>query len=83
VPAFSSLGQQPDQPSQPTASPAEREIRMSVVVLEPNYTVQAGDNLGAIAARHNTSLARIAALNNLADPRMLSIGQTLIIPPAP
>jgi LysM repeat protein len=61
---------------------APREIQASVQTLDPNYTVQSGDTLNAIAAQFNTSVARIAALNSLADPKALKIGQKLVIPPA-
>ena len=49
-------------------------------VIEPTYTVEAGDTLARIAARYNTTAERIQALNNLADPRTLRIGARLIIP---
>ena len=49
--------------------------------MEPNYTIEAGDTLGRIAVRFNTTVERIQALNNLADPRALRIGTKLVIPP--
>jgi len=58
-----------------------RGIQSSVRVLQPNYTVAAGDTLGQIAARFSTSVERVQALNNLADPRALRIGTKLVIPP--
>lgn len=70
--------------SQAAASPepaAPREIQMTVRPLEPTYTVQQGDSLAAIAARFNTSIERLQALNELADPRRLSIDQKLVVPP--
>jgi LysM domain len=68
---------------QTLVSPAEarREIRATARVMEPNYTVEAGDTLGRIAVRFNTTVERIQALNNLADPRTLRIGAKLVIPP--
>jgi LysM repeat protein len=63
------------------AQPATREITGSVKVLEPNYTIAAGDTLGQIAARFNTTVDRIQALNNLSDPRALRIGTKLVVPP--
>ena len=71
-------------PSQPLVSPAAelpRRIQASAKILEPNYTVAAGDTLGQIAARFKTSVERIQALNNLSDPRALRIGAKLVIPP--
>lgn len=43
------------------------------------YTVRAGDNLSAIAARYGTSYQSIAALNGLANPNLIYAGQTLKI----
>ena len=63
------------------AEPRPREIRATVNVIEPNYTVVGGDTLNGIATRFNTTVERIQALNNLADPRTLRIGTKLVIPP--
>jgi LysM repeat protein len=60
---------------------APREIQASATVIQPTYTVQAGDTLGRIAGRFGTTVERIQALNNLTDPRALRIGAQLIIPP--
>lgn len=68
-------GQAPQGPTAP------REVTASARALEASYTVQQGDTLGAIARRFNTTVERLQALNNLADPRLLSIGQKLVIPP--
>ena len=70
--------------SSPAAGPAEtrpRAIRATASIIEPNYTVVGGDTLNGIALRFNTSVERIQALNNLADPRALRIGSRLVIPP--
>ena len=52
-----------------------------------SYTVRPGDTLSAIAARHHTTVAALAALNRLADPDALRPGQVLRLPgssvPAP
>jgi LysM repeat protein len=61
--------------------PAPREVQASVRIIEPTYTVEAGDTLARIALRFNTTAERIQALNNLSDPRTLRIGARLIIPP--
>ena len=71
-------------PPQPLASPPadlSRQIQASARVLQPNYTVAAGDTLGQIAVRFKTSVERIQALNNLSDPRALRVGTRLVIPP--
>ncbi len=44
------------------------------------YQVRKGDTLGAIAARHGTSVKQLRQLNNLQHDR-LKIGQTLLIKP--
>jgi nucleoid-associated protein YgaU len=65
------------------APPADRprEIAANARVLDSNYVVASGDTLGQIATRFNTTVERIQALNNLADPRALRIGTKLVIPP--
>ena len=64
-----------------TAADRPREITATSRIIESNYVVAAGDTLGQIAARFNTTVERIQALNNLADPRALRIGTKLVIPP--
>lgn len=44
------------------------------------YTVQAGDTLGKIAVRYNTTVAELLRLNGLTNPDVLAIGQTLKVP---
>jgi LysM repeat protein len=63
------------------AGQGPRHIQTSSKVLEPNYTVAAGDTLVRIAQRFNTTVERIQAFNNLPDPRALRIGSKLVIPP--
>lgn len=74
--------QQDDQPDEP-AAPAEDDIALEEPE-EPTavgtYTVQTGDNLSSIAVQFNTSVDEIVALNNLANPNALSVGQVLRIP---
>jgi LysM repeat protein len=43
--------------------------------------VQQGQTLGAIAKQFGTGICDIAKASNLADPNLLSVGQTLTIPP--
>jgi LysM repeat protein len=63
-------------PSAPT-----RNIQATTKVLDPNYTIVAGDTLVKIAQRFNTTVERVQAFNNLSDPRALRIGTKLVIPP--
>ncbi len=45
-----------------------------------SHTVVSGDTLSSIALKYNTTVAAIAAENNLKEPYTLQIGQTLCIP---
>jgi len=44
------------------------------------YTIQEGDTLGAIAQAFGVSVEDLIAVNGLANPDVLSVGQTLIVP---
>ncbi len=44
------------------------------------YMVQSGDTLRVIAARFDTTVAALQALNGLANPNTIFVGQTLLIP---
>ena len=46
---------------------------------ELEYTVQTGDTLGAIAVKFNITVAEITAVNEIANPDALEVGQVLII----
>lgn len=46
----------------------------------PIYIVQQGDSLYSIAARFGVSLDDLLAVNGIADPNTLAVGQQLIIP---
>lgn len=41
------------------------------------YTVQPGDTLSAIAARHGSSVSELASINGLSNPNYLYVGQVL------
>jgi LysM repeat protein len=47
------------------------------------YQVKEGDTLGALAVEFNVRVSDILAVNDLADPDSISIGQILYIPTAP
>ncbi|SFC75076.1 Peptidoglycan/xylan/chitin deacetylase, PgdA/CDA1 family [Alkalibacterium subtropicum] len=55
----------PDEPDQPSAS---------------TYTVEAGDTLGAIASDYDTTVEAIASENNISNPDLIFVGQTLTLP---
>ncbi len=44
------------------------------------YTVQTGDTLSGIAARHGTTWQELARLNRIDDPRKIRVGQVLDLP---
>ena len=80
--ALSVAGASPTLEAAPPSEPTPRTIQATATRLEPNYTVEAGDTLGRIALRFNTTVERIQAFNpNLSDPRALRIGTKLVIPP--
>jgi LysM repeat protein len=70
----------PDNGASASAN-SPRAIQSTAKVLEPDYTIAAGDTLVKIAQRYNTTVERIQAFNNLSDPRALRIGARLVIPP--
>lgn len=44
------------------------------------YTVQAGDNLSAIAVKHSTTVAALASANDIKNINNIKVGQVLLIP---
>ncbi len=53
------------------------------VVFQGWYVVKSGDNLGAIARRHRTSVRAIVKLNNLKSTTLIRPGQKLRMPGVP
>ena len=47
------------------------------------HTVEAGDTLDSIAFAYGVTRADLLALNNIADPRIIQIGQQIIVKAAP
>jgi LysM repeat protein len=68
----------PSPTSPPTASPTTAPT--ATPSSTRRYTVKAGDTLSGIAARFNTTVKALAAANNIVDPRLIRIGQVLVIP---
>jgi LysM repeat protein len=48
--------------------------------VDTTYVIQPGDTLTRIAARFNTTVAAIAAANNIPNPNLIYAGTTIIIP---
>lgn len=46
----------------------------------PTYVVQSGDTLYSIARSFGVSVEALQTANNISDPTLLSVGQTLVIP---
>ncbi|MCC5890199.1 MAG: LysM peptidoglycan-binding domain-containing protein, partial [Alkalibacterium sp.] len=58
----------------PSPAPAPKADEKPIV-----YVVKSGDTLGRIAQTYNTTVARIASLNNITNVNRLSVGQVLAI----
>ncbi len=73
------LTQAPAGPTPTANSPAALPTLRTESTL---YTVVSGDNLAAIAMRHQVSVAQILKVNDLEDPSLITPDQVLTIPPA-
>ncbi|HEX9371695.1 MAG TPA: LysM domain-containing protein, partial [Roseiflexaceae bacterium] len=62
----------------PTAAPAAAPTIAATGYVE--YTVQKGDILGRIAQKYDVSVREILAINDIANPDSLTVGQVLRIP---
>ncbi|MCC7107314.1 MAG: LysM peptidoglycan-binding domain-containing protein [Chloroflexi bacterium] len=80
VPAAKPTVPQPPAPTPPAQRPGEGPLRSSVKIVEPTYTVVAGETLGSIARKLNTTVEALQGINNLADRNVLSVGQKLVVP---
>ncbi|MGQ9889371.1 MAG: LysM peptidoglycan-binding domain-containing protein [Aggregatilineales bacterium] len=56
-------------------SPAGSALRGTTV-----YIVEQGDTLAAIARRFGTTVSAISAVNGIANPNLIFVGQRLVIP---
>ena len=56
------------------------ELRFAVQTPDVAYVVERGDSLSRIAARFDTSVSRLATLNQLPNRHRISIGQRLLLP---
>jgi LysM repeat protein len=75
---------QPTQalPAGPSATATPSETPSGATGGQQEYTVQAGDTLGAIAAQFGVTIDAIVQANSIADPNLIVPGETLIIPAA-
>ena len=72
----------PAAASSPTAAATEAEAASPTAAPGEGgeYTVQAGDTLGAIANQFGVTVEAIVEANGLANPDLIEVGQVLIIP---
>ena len=56
------------------------DFKFSVQTPDISYVVERGDSLSVIARRFNTSVTKLAALNQLASRHRIQIGQRLLLP---
>ena len=72
------------QPQPNKAAPvllaATASMSMAAPALAGTVQVKRGQTLSAIAARHGTSVARLARMNDLSNPNMIVAGQRLRVP---
>jgi len=61
----------------PTSTPIPSGLAQGTKL---EYTVQAGDSLGGIAALYNSTIDDIIAENKITDPNAIKVGDLLIIP---
>ncbi len=66
--------------SQPVTAAANQPAPASTTAAGGHYTVQAGNTLGGIAARFHTTWQTLAALNHLANPNIIEVGEVLTLP---
>lgn len=64
----------------PTPDPAHYEAATDGQSTLGTHTIAAGDTLGLLAQRYGTTIEEIMALNGLADPDIIQIGQSLQVP---
>ncbi|MGC9469869.1 MAG: LysM peptidoglycan-binding domain-containing protein [Anaerolineae bacterium] len=64
----------------PTAEPTEVSTAPETTTGPTTYVVKPGDNLFRISLRFNTTVQAVAQANNITNPSMIYVGQTLTIP---
>jgi LysM repeat protein len=70
--------------ARPTATPAATPTASPTSAATPRtHVVARGETLRVIAARYGVTVESIVALNNLANPDLIVVGQVLLIPPPP
>ena len=81
APISSQLGTAvPDYSGQPTPDAPHYDVAPGTIGSTGSHTVAAGESLGTIAARYNTTVAELIALNDLTNPDIITPGQQLQVP---
>lgn len=70
IPAYSGVPT-PDPPDQATTGAPSTHL---------THTVAVGETLGILAQRYNTTIAELIALNDLPNPDIIQVGQTIFVP---
>ena len=65
-----------EKSSEPSSKPSKKEPVNTTII----YTVEAGDNLFAIAKKYSTTVAAIREMNDMGNSSNIKIGQKLKIP---
>lgn len=79
TPLSAQLGTPPPQyAGSPTADSAHYAVDASNTA--GSHTVVAGETLGSLAQRYDTTVEELMKLNNLANPDIIHVGQSLLVP---
>lgn len=63
----------------PSSTPKPTPLPLPTIVLE-RYTIRAGDTLGALASRFDTTVDELMRLNGITNPASLQVGRELKVP---
>lgn len=65
----------------PTSTPTDQNApEPTTGAAAGTYTVQPGDTLSGLAAKYNTTVSALAALNGIINPNLIRVGQVLRLP---
>ena len=69
-----------ESPISPTAASAQSVVPTPTY---ETYVVQSGDTLSGIAAQFGVRLETLLKVNNITDPKILEVGQVIVLPGKP